>query len=126
MATTNITRVRAINSDGDWTFGQSKNNYLTGNAAVAQNVNTRLGSVLGNCFFDTAAGIDWFNLIPKKNQTSLNLAISSTILNTPLVTGLKQIFISLNTTRNFTVAYRIQTVYSSAQSTFQFDNSVGG
>ncbi len=126
MATTAITRVRAIDSDGDWTFGQSKNNYLSGNNAIAQNINTRLNSVLGNCFFDVAAGIDWFNLLSKKDQTSLNLAIASTILNTDLVTGIKQLFISLNTARQFSVSYVVKTVYSTSSSTFVFDNSVGG
>lgn len=117
--------VRAIDSNHDWTFGAGKSNYLANNAAIAQNINTRLSSFLGNCFFDVGAGIDWFNLLGAKDQTALNLAISSTILNTTFVTGIKQILIGLNVKRQFTVEYVVQTVYSTVTSTFVFDTSIG-
>lgn len=50
--------VRALDINGDWTFGQGKGNYLTNQAAIAQNVQTRLLSFLGDCFFDPTAGIN--------------------------------------------------------------------
>lgn len=118
-------RVRALNQNHDWTFGKGQNDYLRSNAAIAQNINTRLSSFLGNCFFDLGAGIDWFNLLGAKDQTALNLAISSVILNTTEVTGILQLSVGLNAARDFTVQYRVQTVYSAASSTFVFDSTVG-
>ncbi len=117
--------VRAINAGGDWLFGQSNNDYLQANAAIAQNINTRLQSFLGNCFFDVTAGIDWFNLLGAKDQTALNLAINTTILNTQYVTGMIQLSINLNAQRQFSVSYKVQTVYSTTQSNFIFDTSIG-
>lgn len=115
-------RVRALDSDHDWTFGKGQNNYLRDNLAVVQNINTRLQSFLGDCFFDTAAGIDWFTLLGAKDQLSLSLAISSTILNTADVTGIEETSVDLNsTTRRLTCQYTAQTIYSRAAGTFQFD-----
>lgn len=117
--------VRALDNNHDWTFGAGKGNYLSANAAIVQNINTRLNSFLGNCFFDLGAGIDWFNLLGAKDQTALQLAISSVILNTDQVTGLLQFQSSLSATRVYSVSYIVQTVYSVTSSNFTFDTSIG-
>jgi hypothetical protein len=124
-----MTRVRALDSNHDWLFGSGKSDYLINNMAVAQNINTRLNSFVGNCFFDLTAGINWFNLLGtskgKAGQTALNLAISTVILNTPQVTGLRQLSSSLDVNRNFSVFYQAQTVYSLVTSNFVFSSSIG-
>lgn len=114
--------VRSIDSQNDWTFGQGKNNYKKNNAAISQCIQTRLQSFLGNCFFDVTAGIDWLNFMGgSKNQLAINLAISAVILNTPNVTGILQLSANLTENRIFTVVYKVQTVYSIASNTFQYD-----
>lgn len=119
-------RVREIDVNHDWTFGKGQNNYLTANAAIVQNINTRLNSFLGDCFFNLGAGIDWFNLLGSKNQIGLNLSISATILNTQNVTGILQLGVDLDVNRNLTVTYQVQTTYSTASSVFQYDlNGIG-
>lgn len=117
--------VRALDTNKDWMFGQGLSDYISYNQAIAQNINTRLSSFLGNCFFDLGAGIDWFNLLGSKNQVALNLAISTTILNTQQVTGILQLSVVLDSRRNLTVTYSAQTVYSSTSSSFTFDSSIG-
>lgn len=116
--------VRAIDGNGDFLFGKGKNDYLSGNAAVAQNIRTRLSSFLGDCFFDTGAGIDWFNLLGSKNQIALDLAISAVILNTENVTGILKVSSKLDATRRLTVTFKAQTVFSVVGNTFQFDLGV--
>lgn len=117
--------VRAIDTNGDWLFGKSSNDYLSNNAAINQNIKTRLLSFLGDCFFDITAGIDWFNLLSDgKNQNALSLNISSTILNTSGVIGLIQLSISLNINRSFFVSYQIQTIYSVTTNNFTFSLEV--
>lgn len=113
--------VRAIDVNGDWLFGRGRNDYRTNQQAIAQNIKTRLISFLGDCFFDTTAGIDWFNLLGGKDQTALNLAINAVILNTEGVTGGLQTFTGLNDARVFTVQYKVQTVYSILSGTFEYD-----
>jgi len=104
--------VRALDNQNDWTFGKSKNNYLSGSAAVQQNIKTRLLEFIGDCFFNIQAGVDWFNFLGgSKNQLALNLNISSVILNTAFVTSIKQLSISL-VNRNFSVSYQVTDAYS--------------
>lgn len=104
--------VRALDTNSDWTFGASLNNYLNNTAAVIQNINTRLQEFLGDCFFNTGAGINWFNLLGNKNQVALNLAITNTILNTDQVISLSQLSINLNDiSRNISISYTVNTTY---------------
>jgi hypothetical protein len=112
-------RVRAIDNTGDWLFGKGANDYVKNNNAVAQEIQTRLGAFLGDCFFDTNSGIDWFNFLSSKNQIGLNLAITAVILNTPGVSGLINLSASLNAQRVYTVSYQVQTAYSTISGTFQ-------
>lgn len=104
--------VRALDVNGDWTFGKGKNDYLSGVDAVAQSISTRLDCFLGDCFFSTSFGIDWWNLLGTKQELALSLAISAMILNTPEVLSLEQLSISLDpSTRNLTVVYTVNTIY---------------
>lgn len=107
-----MSTVRAIDGTGDWTFGKGKNDYLSGNDAIAQNIATRLRSFLGDCFFDLTAGIDWFNLLGRKNQLALELQIKTVIFNTDGVTGLITVATLLDGGRTLTVTYNVQTVFS--------------
>lgn len=121
-------RVRAIDyASHDWMFGKGQNDYRKDIQAVMQNIQTRLYAFLGDCFFDQNSGIDWWNLLGAKDQTALNLAISTVILNTQEVTGLLQLFVNLDhNSRVFTVQYQVQTSYSRATGTFVFDQPVSG
>jgi len=102
-------RVRAIDADGDWLFGKGVNDYKSGLDAIAQNIQTRLQSFLGDCFFEQTAGIDWFNLLGNKNQLALNLAVSAVILNTENVTGIISLSMSLSSTRELVLQYEVST-----------------
>lgn len=115
---------RALDSNDDFTFGSGSNNYVTGLTEVGQNIKTRLKSFLGDCFFDTGAGIDWFNLLGSKQQVKLQLAIAAVILNTPYVTGGLQLSVTYNElTRQLNIIYQVQTTYSQLSNAFQYDLS---
>lgn len=116
--------VRALDANGDWTFGAGLNDYKQGNQAVIQDIQTRLSSFVGNCYFDMGAGINWFDFLSSKNELGLRLALSAVILNTPNVVGILQLGFSLNSSRNFSISYKVQTTYSVTGGTFQYD--VGG
>lgn len=103
--------VRAIDPDGDWLFGKGRNDYFTDNNAIAQLLATRLRCFLGNCFFDQAAGPDWFNLLGSKNQLVLNLEIKSVILNTTNVIELVELLVDLDQNRKITLQYKVKTVF---------------
>ena len=117
-----MSRVRALDAQGDWTFGKGGNNYKTGILAVAQNIKTRVSSFLGDCFFATNQGIDWFNLLGSKDPLGINIAVARTILNTPNVTGIERLYITLNDAREIRIDYAAQTSYSvGVQGDFSLD-----
>jgi len=113
--------VRALDITGDWEFGKGKNDYKRGLNAVQQNIKTRLMSFLGDCFFDTTAGIDWFNLLGAKDRLALELAIQSVIINTQNVTGILQLSVSESANRRITITYRVQTTLGETGEAFQYD-----
>ena len=108
--------VRALDENHDWTFGRGKSNYKKNSAAVAQNIDTRLNSYLGDCFFDTASGIDWFNLMGGKDKGAVERAVRTIILNTDGVTGGLALSISVDEDRVMTITYSVDTVYGRAAS----------
>lgn len=115
-------RVRAIDGGGDWLLGKGANDYAQGNNAVAFLIAYRLRSFLGDCFFDLSAGIDWFNLLGSKNETQLQLAISSVILNTENVTSIKQLLFDLNrSNRALTIHYSVSTTFGISSGTVDFN-----
>jgi hypothetical protein len=66
-----MTRSRSVDDDNDWNFGKGRNDYVRNIRAVEQNIRTRLNSFLGDCFFSTGSGLDWFNLLGNKNQIAI-------------------------------------------------------
>ena len=111
--------VRALDINKDWQFGKGLNDYKSNADAVAQDIATRLNSFLGDCFFDQGAGINWFGFLGGKNQLQLNLAISSTILNTSGVQTMLQLSVNLSVTRKLTVSYAVTTTFGPVQDTVQ-------
>lgn len=114
--------VRSIDSNNDWNFGRGKNDYFSNQAAVVQLLNTRLESWLGNCFFDQGAGVNWQLYLGGKDSVGLNLSIQAVILNatdpvtgTQLVQALTQLFITLNSQRQISIAYNVTTIYGPTQ-----------
>ncbi len=108
---------RALDSDDDWTFGTGRQNYLRGNDAIRLNVKTRLKSFLGDCWFDTAAGIDWWNLMGSKNpaaEPNTILACRSSIAQAYGIAAINSFTSSVNArTRRLTATFDATTIFNS-------------
>lgn len=105
--------VRSLDNLGDWRFGKGRNDYLSQNKAVIQDISTRLNMFLGDCFFASADGIDWFNLLGSKNELALQLSVRTTILNTVGVKGLVSLAIFIDpSSRRITMTYTVNTIYT--------------
>ncbi len=105
---------RNLTAGGDWNFGSGIGDYVSGNQAIGLNIKTRILSWLGDCFFDTGAGIDWVNRLGSKNQrTLLELDLRRTILQSFGVTGIIDVATALND-RSFTANYSVNTIFSQA------------
>lgn len=105
--------IRGIDANGDWLFGKGGQDYVSGNLAVAQLIQSNILMFLNDCFFAMDQGIDWFNLLGNKNQTAISLAVNAAIINTTNVTSLVQSSINLaRTARSLSIAYQVTTVYT--------------
>lgn len=103
---------RNLDANGDWTFGQGKQNYVVGNTAIGLNIRTRILSWVGDCFFALTAGIDWTNRLGRTNQKRLLEADLKRIILTSFgVTGLVSFDTSL-INRAFNANYTIDTIFS--------------
>lgn len=105
---------RNLDTNHDWTFGSGKSNYVSQNQEIALNIKTRVLSFLGNCFFATDEGIDWFNLLDYRYQDRLENAVQEVVIKTPGVTAINSIDILTTADRQIRIAYDIQTIYSSS------------
>lgn len=105
--------VRTLSPVKDWTYGNNLSGYLQGNPAIGQQINCRLLQFLGECFWDTQAGIDWFGWLGGKNPVGLNLAISTVILNTTGVLKINTLDFKVDVnTRRFSINWNVTTIYS--------------
>lgn len=100
-------RFRNVNDDGDWVFGKGRNSYLRGNEALMMNIKTRLLSFLNDCFFDTEAGIDWWNLLGGKDQKALLASIQRVVLRSSQVKRIVDMQSRLNN-RKFAITLSVE------------------
>lgn len=114
-------RTRAVNENGDWTFGKGLNDYKFGASAVQQNIQTRLNSFLNDCFFALNSGLDWYNLLGAKQQLPIQLGVTATILNTQFVTRLQNaVELDFNAvTRELSLTYSCNTAFGPISATVQ-------
>ena len=95
----------------DWCYGKGVNDYLAGEAALEQNVKTRLQEWQNDCPFNMQAGIDYINLFGKGQENNLTLAIKAVILQSEGVLGVRDIAVTLDENRHFSITGAMDTIY---------------
>lgn len=107
-------RYRREEINGDYTFGQGDNTFLTNSpAAVAQALKTRFALWQGEWFLDLAAGTPYREAILGKHQSmAYNMVVRERILATPGVTEIQTFNTQQNgETRQVTFTTTINTRY---------------
>lgn len=102
--------IRRNDSDGDWTYGRGKADYLKDIDGLKQNLKTRLASWKNDCFFDLEAGVDYNNYLDIGTKFFLDQDIKKVILQTPDVIKIN-IYTSTLSDRDLTVTANIYTIY---------------
>lgn len=75
-------KVRRLDENHDWTFGQGLNNYARESEAIAQCVKTRLWSFVNDWFLNLEHGVDWLYLKEQANLEAIELAVKKQVLLT--------------------------------------------
>jgi hypothetical protein len=109
-------RVRALDANGDMTFGQGQDNFLINSPqAVAQNVVTRLALFTGTWFLDTTDGTPWdTDVLGRYTQGLYDPILQARILGTPGCIGIQDgsyTSVRYSNTRALNVACIIETQY---------------
>lgn len=99
-------------TDGDWLFGAGRASFARDNDAILLNISTTLKTFLGECFYNTAVGLDWFTLINQKNKDIVLLTIKNAIYNCYGVTAVNEIEYALDENRELVLTYNITTLYA--------------
>ncbi len=106
--------IRAIDNNNDWKFGQGIESYNFGQAALGENIKTRIQEFINNCWFNMNAGIDWFTYfgIPGQKQATL-LSVQAIVKQSYGVVKVNRIDLSVNPiTRAAIIQLNIDTMYS--------------
>jgi hypothetical protein len=74
--------IRALDTDFDFTFGKGIQNYLREIDALKLNLQTRLKSWKGDCFYAVAEGVDYNNFLDVGTKEFLDRDIKRVILQT--------------------------------------------
>jgi hypothetical protein len=106
-----MTIIRSLDSNNDWNFGRSKQDYLNGRDAVGLDVKTALKEQLNDCFFNLPAGVDYYNRLERKQKNNLDEEIRTVILKRPDVVGLLDFDSQLSITRNYTAQAEIRSIF---------------
>ena len=105
--------IRALDGNHDATFGQGKQNFLSGQNAVAENIKTNLYCFLRDCFFDIQNGIDWlrFFSVPTTSQ-EIALSVKGIVLLCFGVTSINSLSVS-TADRKISISMNINTIFTS-------------
>jgi hypothetical protein len=108
--------IRGIGENGEWVFGAGKQNYPRDVLAIMVNLKTRLMVFQTECFWDNGAGLPWYTLLGAKDSAPLLLALRTKILETYGIVGIVALSYAIDTDRNLTVNYTVNTIYSAGVS----------
>lgn len=117
-------RVRNLDTNGDWTFGQSQLNYVKEVNAITLDVKMRLMEWLKDCFFALQKGIAWSIRLGYHNQKDLlDEDIKAVVLGTKGVLNLSG-FESIVLGRRYRATMTIYTQYSGNGEAFTFETEI--
>ena len=105
--------IRALDSSRDWKFGRGIQDYNIEQAAIIENIDTRLWCFLNDCFFDKNSGLDWLRLLGTPGTfNELVLSCRAVILQSYGVVRLNSLSASISN-RRATIQFNINTIYTS-------------
>ncbi|OOF40934.1 hypothetical protein BKK47_02580 [Rodentibacter mrazii] len=111
-------RVRRLDKNHDWTFGQGFANYASESESIAQNVQTRLWSFANDWFLDLDHGLPWLEQMGRNvNLSDWEIRIKRHVLQTEGVAKITEYESNLDPdTRQLKITIGYQDIYGQEQS----------
>lgn len=108
-------KIRALDQDGDWSFGAGLQSYLNDEDAIAQDLRTALKVFLGEIFFALDFGVDWWNLLGSRDNAEQNIVLQcrQMISSRDGVTRINEVQAVLDRdTRGLAVTFNVDTEFT--------------
>ena len=102
---------RQVDTKNDWKLGGGMSSYATANNAIMLGIATTLRTFLGECFFNTDIGVNWFQLINERNKDYVILSIKSAISGCYGVVSVNEVTYTYDVSRVLKITYTINTLY---------------
>jgi hypothetical protein len=101
-------------SDGEWVIEDGDFASVADGEAVPQGIRIRVGMFLGECYLDESVGVDYIDSIFVKNPDPLLVRsiIERAISRTPDVTNVVGAQLVKVDSRDYSIAYAADTIYS--------------
>lgn len=106
-------RVRRLDNQHDWTFGNGFSSYASQSEAIAQCVQTRLWSFMGDWFLDLDHGLPWLEQMGRGvNLSEWEMRIKRHVLQTEGVSAITDYQADFDPeNRKFTVTLAYRDIY---------------
>lgn len=110
-------KVRRLDNNHDWTFGQGVTNYASESEAIAQNVQTRLLSFTNDWFLDLEHGLPWLEQVGTNvNLKDWEIRIKRYVLQTDGVVKVTDYHADfIPDTRKLVISIEYQDIYGQQQ-----------
>lgn len=116
-------RIRKLDDNWDWTFGQSQMNYVTEKQSIELDIKMRIKEWWQDCFFNRPNGIPWSIRLGYPNQQSqMDADIQAVILSVPGVLNISN-FESIIMERRYRCTCSVYHQYSEDFSVITFDTN---
>ena len=114
-------KIRNVDQNHDWTFGQSLTNYVNANIAIALDNKMKIYEFTNDCFFALENGINWFVRLGMKDQKyELDrdiIRIAQSVEGTLNITD----FQSTLNNRYYSCSYYVYSIYSADAQPINFN-----
>lgn len=110
--------IRNLDVSNDWTFGAGLQNYKRDLEAVELNIQTRMKSWKGDCFYKPAEGVDYNNFLDVGTKSLLDSDVKRVILQSEGVLKITEYESELSReTREFSATATIITIFGVSEIT---------
>lgn len=110
-------RVRALDKNLDWTFGQGKANYINKKQALNQKVSSRIKSFKNDNPLNMNDNIDWIDLLGRKGtEDTILKELERVVRSTSGVTEITKLEVIKTVNRVQSIQLSYNTIYDEEQS----------
>lgn len=107
-------KIRNLDTNGDWMFGNGVGSYCRDQIALELNIKTKLSEWKRDCYWNQVAGIDWENRLEFNQQDALVSEIKSLIVKIDGVLEITELNANITLNRECIVKATIKTIFSSS------------